>query len=175
MIAFGSRASMSATGIVCGTISEYTLASRTRRAMSWAYCAPKSTTRTRSCSVTALSRLGHRDPSGVGVGAPRSLSAALLLPAQTLPCVRFTLTSTRLSAELRQLGGRPRGPADGEPPRSPAVRERAPDPLSHSGPGHREVAGPGAAALLQVGMAGAQRVHRLRPPAAHPVGDEVDE
>src|SRR3954453_8643881 len=113
MIAFGSRASMSATGIVCGTISEYTLASRTRRAMSWAYCAPKSTTRTRSCSVTALSRLGHRDPSGVGVGAPRSLSAALLLPAQTLPCVRFTLTSTRLSAELRQLGGALERPAEG--------------------------------------------------------------
>src|SRR3954470_13165957 len=51
MIAFGRRASSSATGVVCGTISEYTRASRTRRAMSWAYWAPKSTTRTRSWSV----------------------------------------------------------------------------------------------------------------------------
>jgi len=46
MMAFGSLASISATGIVRGTISEYTCASRTRRAMSCAYCAPKSTTRT---------------------------------------------------------------------------------------------------------------------------------
>src|SRR4051794_18166497 len=46
MTAAGSFASISATGIECGTISEYTRASRTRRAMSWAYCAPKSTTRT---------------------------------------------------------------------------------------------------------------------------------
>src|SRR6185312_7229568 len=46
MIAFGSRASISSTGIECGTISEYTCASRTRRAISCAYCAPRSTTRT---------------------------------------------------------------------------------------------------------------------------------
>ena len=38
--AFGARARTSATGIVCGTISEYTRASRTRRAINWAYCAP---------------------------------------------------------------------------------------------------------------------------------------
>src|SRR3954453_6206937 len=46
MSAFGFRASISSTGVVCGTISEYTFASRTRRAISCAYCAPKSTTRT---------------------------------------------------------------------------------------------------------------------------------
>jgi hypothetical protein len=40
MIALGLRASISATGMVCGTISEYTWHSRTRRAMSWAYWAP---------------------------------------------------------------------------------------------------------------------------------------
>ena len=45
-IAAGRRASISLTGIECGTSSEYTSASRTRLAMSWAYCAPKSTTRT---------------------------------------------------------------------------------------------------------------------------------
>src|SRR3984957_11033237 len=46
MMALGCLASISLTGIVDGTISEYTWHSRTRRAMSWAYCAPKSTTRT---------------------------------------------------------------------------------------------------------------------------------
>src|SRR5450432_3004747 len=44
--AAGLRATMSSTDIVCGTISLYTSASRTRRAISWAYCAPKSTTST---------------------------------------------------------------------------------------------------------------------------------
>src|SRR5690242_12951843 len=46
MIAAGRLASISATGMVDGTISLYTRASRTRRAMSWAYWAPKSTTST---------------------------------------------------------------------------------------------------------------------------------
>src|SRR5215470_10802180 len=46
MIADGFLASISAAGMVEGTISEYTWHSRTRRAMSWAYWAPKSTTRT---------------------------------------------------------------------------------------------------------------------------------
>src|SRR5918995_3227294 len=46
MIPFGRRASISNRGIVRGTISEYTCASRTRRAISCAYCAPKSTTST---------------------------------------------------------------------------------------------------------------------------------
>src|SRR3954463_4566008 len=46
MIAFGRLASMSANGMVDGTISENTRHSRTRRAISCAYCAPKSTTRT---------------------------------------------------------------------------------------------------------------------------------
>ncbi len=39
-MAAGSLASISETGIVHGTTSLYTFASRTRRAMSWAYCAP---------------------------------------------------------------------------------------------------------------------------------------
>ena len=45
-MAAGSLASICSTVNVWGTISEYTFASRTRRAMSWAYCAPKSTTMT---------------------------------------------------------------------------------------------------------------------------------
>src|SRR5205809_3081001 len=47
----GRRPSTSASGASNGTISEYTWHSRTRRAMSWAYCAPKSTTRTGRGSV----------------------------------------------------------------------------------------------------------------------------
>src|SRR5205085_447825 len=46
MMPLGLRASISATGMSRGTISEYTCASRTRRAISCAYWAPKSTTRT---------------------------------------------------------------------------------------------------------------------------------
>jgi hypothetical protein len=38
--AAGLRATISSTGVSPGTISEYTCASRTRRAMSWAYWAP---------------------------------------------------------------------------------------------------------------------------------------
>ena len=54
MIAAGSLAEQVARrDAVCGTISEYTLASRTRRAISCAYCAPKSTTRTGRWVVAA--------------------------------------------------------------------------------------------------------------------------
>ena len=45
-MALGRRASICAAGIEAGTISEYTWHSRTRRAISWAYWAPKSTTST---------------------------------------------------------------------------------------------------------------------------------
>ena len=46
MIADGFFALISAAEIEDGTISEKTWASRTRRAINWAYWAPKSTTRT---------------------------------------------------------------------------------------------------------------------------------
>src|SRR3954464_251614 len=59
MIAFGFMACISANDIVRGTISEYTCASRTRRAISWAYCAPKSTTST-ACSGVDVTT----DPNG---------------------------------------------------------------------------------------------------------------
>ena len=42
----GRRAATSAAVMRLGTISEKTCSSRTRRAISWAYWAPKSTTRT---------------------------------------------------------------------------------------------------------------------------------
>src|SRR5918999_4267839 len=53
--AAGLRATISSTDVSLGTISEYTCASRTRRAISWAYWAPKSTTRTvGGCTCTSL-------------------------------------------------------------------------------------------------------------------------
>src|SRR5262245_33793286 len=63
MMPFGRRASISDSGIVRGTISEYTCASRTRRAISCAYCAPKSTTRTVSnCEASiATASVAHAD------------------------------------------------------------------------------------------------------------------
>src|SRR5690348_15232487 len=63
----GRLAATSDAVTVCGTISEYTFASRTRRAISCAYCAPKSTTRT--------------GPDGLAESAPprRSVNAASVL------------------------------------------------------------------------------------------------
>ena len=59
--AAGDFATISAALIVDGTISEYTLASRTRRAISCAYWAPKSTTRTGCASRSgAPAGLGQR-------------------------------------------------------------------------------------------------------------------
>ena len=63
MTAAGLRARISAAGIVDGTISEYTWHSRTRRAISCAYCAPKSTTSTVSespaCTTSPSPDLAH--------------------------------------------------------------------------------------------------------------------
>ena len=70
-IAAGSRASSSATLAVCGTISEYTCASRTRRAISCAYCAPKSTTSTGRGSTPRSLRLPCHESACGGFGLPR--------------------------------------------------------------------------------------------------------
>src|ERR1700734_2599982 len=87
MIAFGFLASISGTGIVDGTISEYTWHSRTRRAMSWAYCAPKSTTRTVS------------NPPGPDTPTPSRFTGAIAKSAilsrpQTAPISRGTPPGT---------------------------------------------------------------------------------
>src|SRR5947208_16640264 len=63
-IPLGLRASISATGMSRGTISLYTCASRTRLAISCAYWAPKSTTRTRSGASVTLDSAGHADALG---------------------------------------------------------------------------------------------------------------
>src|SRR6266508_4133810 len=52
----GRLAMRFATATSCGTISEYTRHSRTRRAMSCAYCAPRSMTRTGRGSCSAVIR-----------------------------------------------------------------------------------------------------------------------
>src|SRR5947208_12894767 len=61
----GRRAARLATGASNGTISEYTWHSRTRRAMSCAYCAPKSRTRT---GRATSAKLGHPHALGPLVG-----------------------------------------------------------------------------------------------------------
>ena len=61
MIATGFFAATSSAVMLCGTSSLNTPASRTRRAISWAYCAPKSTTRTGRCAVSVLT---GRPPEG---------------------------------------------------------------------------------------------------------------
>src|SRR5215470_319804 len=88
MIAAGFRASISAALIVDGTISEYTWHSRTRLAMSWAYCAPKSTTSTGpcpapepSCPFTRSSR-----PFAGLTAASRSCTASAYLGGRLGPC-----------------------------------------------------------------------------------------
>ncbi len=64
MIPAGWRAATSSAEMVLGTISLWTWASRTRRAISWAYCAPKSTTRTVAKSVA----MGTPRRPGGGIG-----------------------------------------------------------------------------------------------------------
>src|SRR6266571_2187952 len=56
MSACGWRARTCCAVIVCGTSSEYTRASRTRRAISCAYCPPRSTTSTGRSSGLASGR-----------------------------------------------------------------------------------------------------------------------
>src|SRR6478736_4175546 len=72
-MAFGSLALISSTVAVCGMTSEYTRASRTRRAISCAYCAPKSTTRTGrgeddDCDSTVLSLVALNGPAVAAAG-----------------------------------------------------------------------------------------------------------
>ena len=52
--ALGANSRTRAAVMSCRTISQYTCCSRTRRAMSWAYCEPKSRTSTRSAARMLL-------------------------------------------------------------------------------------------------------------------------
>src|SRR5436309_13420161 len=65
MSALGSRAAISDAEVVPGTISENTPASRTRRAMSWVYCEPKSRINTRSRAVRPPRRRACRAPDSI--------------------------------------------------------------------------------------------------------------
>src|SRR5580700_177570 len=90
MIAFGLRASISAAGMVDGTISEYTWHSRTRRAMSCAYWAPKSTTSTVSKSgLGCTATPSARDRQFIGLAcAGRMTPAPAVLRAPAHPARR---------------------------------------------------------------------------------------
>src|SRR5690606_32324649 len=77
MIAFGANARMVASSTVHGRISEYTPASRTRRAISWVYWEPKSRIRTRSVMASrrrprCVRRLGATPRWSCRLGLPRA-------------------------------------------------------------------------------------------------------
>src|SRR5918998_1597000 len=73
----GFRSATSAAVMVWGTISLKTCASRTRRAISWAYWAPKSTTRTVSKALTLVLD-GGRPPSAPHPDALQALEGLAL-------------------------------------------------------------------------------------------------
>src|SRR5699024_3215532 len=81
MIARGCLARICSVVSECGTTSESTRASRTRRAMSCAYCAPKSTTRTGRWSVS-FTRQSLRGCSACGSGCPVRAGAILVTLAR---------------------------------------------------------------------------------------------
>ena len=99
----GRRAATSAAVIRFGTISEKTCSSRTRRAISWAYWAPKSTTRT--------------GPAGIGgVGGQRlDRKPPLVEPVGMLPTI---VVPALLSLALDDGHGRRAGRSRPRPPRS---------------------------------------------------------
>src|SRR5918994_1003996 len=107
MSAAGSFASISATAMECGTTSLKQLASRTRRAMSWAYWAPKSTTRT--------GRSARR------IGSPPSTTTWSSASACGVPDsgLGASLTRPRLLAGARQ----PALDLTGDPPLHPEREE----------------------------------------------------
>ena len=77
----GLLARTSSGAMSCGTSSERTRHSRTRRAISWAYCAPKSSTSTgRSSSATRASGAAltatSRRPARAATSCPRSAAPA---------------------------------------------------------------------------------------------------
>src|SRR5215469_17744582 len=108
MIAFGFRARICAPGMLDGTISEYTWHSLTRRAISCAYWAPKSTTRTVSNSGCTIRLPGPaRHPL---LSAPPRQDRASLRVCSTHPARLAGLAAARgAGAGAEALAGR-RGP-----------------------------------------------------------------
>src|SRR5205823_2338112 len=76
--------------------------SRTRRAISWAYCAPKSTTRTRSCDAAAGSVIPESLGGAVGHDAPMTPLARQR--AATVAVWRADV-ATRPHGDWADLGG----------------------------------------------------------------------
>src|SRR6516165_11192585 len=116
MTAFGLRARICAAGMLAGTISECTWHSLTRRAISCAYWAPKSTTRTVSNSGTGCTMpppwARRSSPLAAGLAAAPghpSLRASSTLPAR----LAGRLSSLRLRGWPRWRVGRGRRGAPG--------------------------------------------------------------
>src|SRR3954465_15263557 len=108
MIPFGRLASTSATGMVEGTISLSTWHSRTRRAMSCAYCAPKSTTRTvsKDCSTDSTDTKNAFRSRGMLHSLVPRRGASCLVAAIPTPSRRHTdrvAATNDIEAELRAL------------------------------------------------------------------------
>lgn len=109
-IAAGRFAMICSTVAVCGMISEKTRASRTRRAISCAYWAPKSMTMTRSWESTIM-RLSLGLPAGTGGAVGSSLQPMTAQHPQPDAVAPATLVVA---------GGRP-GRAPGSPVNPPIV------------------------------------------------------
>src|SRR5260370_19126612 len=86
----GSRRFSSDHGVVPGTSSQYTLASRTRRAMSWLNCDPKSRTSTVCWRIAGLDSLPGRAAVAVRLSSalPHAHVLGLLEPL-ALRCDRW--------------------------------------------------------------------------------------
>src|SRR5215831_14031378 len=181
MTAAGLRARISPAGIVAGTISEYTWHSRTRRAISWAYCAPKSTTSTVSKSsacTTSPSRVSRTRSQG---GMSCSLGGALTgrrpggLLARGVSAGRRAggLLARRRAGGIparRAIGIRLAHPAHPDPRNAPAVQ------LGHGElvPVHLHLgADPGQLAELGEYVAGHRLVRALGQPHAGLLGELV--
>src|SRR4051794_6135088 len=83
----GRRRRTSSAEIVAGTISEYTRASRTRRAINCAYWAPKSTTST-VCSPTAKPPTTGPEGGSPVTGLPRAQRPRTPSPSGELALAR---------------------------------------------------------------------------------------
>src|SRR5260370_1328065 len=146
MIPFGRSASRSASRVSYGRIRLYTCSSRTRRAISWLYCAPKSRTTIRSSTERGISGAvtsGAGSDDRARSARVRVISAPLADPLGDLQ--RLPLGRKRggdddlrlLHLAKRSPAAHPRRdpPPDAAPPTRRARRARPGPPLDLRGGG----------------------------------------
>ena len=128
-----ARSATSAAVMRLGTISEYTASSRTRRAMSWAYWAPKSTTST-ACSCSG-SGVGRSATSVQGLDRRRALVETCSMRHGALgraargrsPCSPSSLVLGR-AAPAAPRPPAPTAPTPPAPPSTTGRRQRRSSP-----------------------------------------------